>query len=166
MGRELLPLACKIMTGLGWGYQPEAPPPPERCCRIAAAAFQSVFFFFRKKASVRILGSCFPSVWECQHRSLFLARPAPPTLPLPPLPLLISPKCRVLCVLFPGTPAGSRGAASQTWESEMRWLFILPVALGGCIPFLFFFSLLLLFPSSFLFLLLSFFFHEWCWNAA
>lgn len=76
-----------------------------------------------------------------------------------PLPLLISPKCRVLCVLFPGTPAGSRGAASQTWESEMRWLFILPAALWGPHTFLFFlsppplFSLLLPLSSPFFLLL-------------
>ena len=46
--------------------------------------------------------------------------------------LMISPKHRVLCVLFFGIGGGNwRGReeqrrASETWENEMRWLFILP----------------------------------------
>lgn len=50
---------------------------------------------------------------------------------------LISPKCRVLCVLFSGKLAGSRGA-SETWENEMRWLFILPPAQATYLFFFFF----------------------------
>lgn len=45
--------------------------------------------------------------------------------------LLISPKCRVLCVLFFGIGGNWQGREeqrwpSETWENEMRWLFILP----------------------------------------
>lgn len=112
-----------------------------------------IVFSLKNKHPVNILELClvFPA---CGNFG------APGPLSPSPPPPLISPKCRVLCVLFPGTPAGSRGAASQTWESEMRWLFILPAALWGPHTFLFFLppppSFSLLFPpSSFFFSFLS-----------
>lgn len=132
-----------------WGSLSEAFLLPEHQCRTTMR--QSKVFPSESKHRINILGSGFPSVWEC-----WTACP----------PLLISPKCRVLCVLFPVTPVGSRGAASQTWESEMRWLFILPATLWGPHTFLFFSLLLSSFPSSSFFFSFSFFSFKWRWSAA
>jgi len=133
-GNEMLHKILQVYKLSKTHFEPNADKKHIYTVRSSSQAKNNLFLYMSEtKQTSRQCIYIFPLLWSecsglCAVTFFFCCHSALLSLSH----LMISPKHRVLCVLFFGIGGGNwRGReeqrrASETWENEMRWLFILP----------------------------------------